>query len=191
MRHFGRARPVALVMTRAQFNEWETGSSQGCAAKQRARVPSWPHVPGHSLRASPLRSGNPPSYRTSTPTTITGALTTSIRSFRPRPPASWSARSKPFCAACSQRRSSRPCPVERFWLQQVQHTVRAEHEPAANGTLFPLGARALRERLTARRDTVAVRLALATSITPIDRPCRIGRTPERASFSRSGTVIGP
>ncbi|SFL18219.1 helicase [Methylorubrum salsuginis] len=77
-------------------------------------------------------------------------------------------------------------------LHQVQHTVRAEHDPAATGTLFPMEARTMRERLTARRDTVAERVALAASITPPDRPfvwwCNLNAESEGLARAIPGAV---
>lgn len=52
-----------------------------------------------------------------------------------------------------------------------QHMVQKPFMPSADtGTLFPMIAQTMQERLAARRDTVAERVALAASITPIDRP---------------------
>lgn len=56
-------------------------------------------------------------------------------------------------------------------LRQQQHIVAADYEPSMDtGLLFPMEARTMQERLSARRDTVAERVALAASITPADRP---------------------
>lgn len=55
-------------------------------------------------------------------------------------------------------------------LFQHQHTVSADHDPATAGTLFPVQARTMRERLTVRRDTIAERVSMAASLTPADRP---------------------
>lgn len=77
-------------------------------------------------------------------------------------------------------------------LHQVQHTVRAEHDPATTGTLFPMEARTMRERLTVRRDTVAERVALAASITPPDRPfvwwCNLNAESEGLARAIPGAV---
>lgn len=56
-------------------------------------------------------------------------------------------------------------------LHQTQHTVAVDYAPSLDsGTLFPMEARSMKERLAARRDTVAERVALAAQITPTDRP---------------------
>lgn len=56
-------------------------------------------------------------------------------------------------------------------LTQRQHVVPAEYAPSMEtGLLFPMEARTMQERLSARRDTIAERVALAASITPADRP---------------------
>jgi len=56
-------------------------------------------------------------------------------------------------------------------LRQQQHIVAADYAPSLDtGLLFPMEARTLQERLAARRDTVAERVALAAQITPSDRP---------------------
>lgn len=56
-------------------------------------------------------------------------------------------------------------------LMQQQHLVAADYAPSLDtGLLFPMEAHTMQERLAARRDTVAERVALAASITPTDRP---------------------
>jgi len=56
-------------------------------------------------------------------------------------------------------------------LIQTQHVVSVDYAPSLDaGTLFPMEARSMSERIAARRDTVAERVALAASITPADRP---------------------
>jgi len=56
-------------------------------------------------------------------------------------------------------------------LQFVQHTVGVEYAPCIDtGTLFPMQAETLAERIAARRATVEQRCELAASITPADRP---------------------
>jgi hypothetical protein len=56
-------------------------------------------------------------------------------------------------------------------LHQHQHTVGVEYAPSMDtGLLFPMEARGLSERISARRDTVAERVKMAASITPNDRP---------------------
>ena len=56
-------------------------------------------------------------------------------------------------------------------LNQIQHHVAVEYAPSIEtGMLFPMEASSLQERISARRDTVAERVALAASMTPADRP---------------------
>lgn len=56
-------------------------------------------------------------------------------------------------------------------LHQHQHQVAVEYAPSIDtGTLFPMEARTLSERISARRDTVNERVEMAASITPDDRP---------------------
>lgn len=56
-------------------------------------------------------------------------------------------------------------------LNQVQHDVSVEYKPCVEaGTLFPMQAHTMGERLAARRDSVDDRVAKAASITPTDRP---------------------
>lgn len=56
-------------------------------------------------------------------------------------------------------------------LIQHQHTVAVEYAPSIEtGTLFPMEARGLSERIAARRDTVEERVELAAKLTPDDRP---------------------
>lgn len=56
-------------------------------------------------------------------------------------------------------------------LYQIQHQVAVDYAPSLDsGTLFPMEASSLQERIAARRDTVSERVALAASITPTDRP---------------------
>jgi hypothetical protein len=56
-------------------------------------------------------------------------------------------------------------------LYQHQHQVEAAYEPSSHsGFLFPVQAHTLQERIAARRDTVAERVAKAISVTPADRP---------------------
>ena len=56
-------------------------------------------------------------------------------------------------------------------LNQIQHHVAVEYAPSIEtGMLFPMEASSLQERISARRDTVAERVALAASMTPSDRP---------------------
>jgi hypothetical protein len=56
-------------------------------------------------------------------------------------------------------------------LNYVSHIVGAKYEPDAEmGTLFPMQAETLQERIAARRSTVDDRCKLAAEITPRDRP---------------------
>ncbi|MBY8333144.1 hypothetical protein KYK83_05435 [Qipengyuania sp. NZ-96] len=56
-------------------------------------------------------------------------------------------------------------------LQFRQHIVAADYAPDAEmGTLFPMQAQTLSERIAARRTTVEPRCEMAASITPSDRP---------------------
>ena len=56
-------------------------------------------------------------------------------------------------------------------LLQHQHLVQADYAPSLDtGLLFPMEASTMQERLAARRDTVAERVALAVQMTPTDRP---------------------
>ena len=56
-------------------------------------------------------------------------------------------------------------------LQFRQHIVAADYAPdAETGTLFPMQAQTLSERIAARRSTVDARCAMAASITPADKP---------------------
>lgn len=56
-------------------------------------------------------------------------------------------------------------------LRQFQHTIAATDGPCMEtGTLFPMQAETLSERIVARRETVAERVDMAAKITPDDRP---------------------
>ncbi|MCZ7488202.1 SNF2-related protein [Rhizobium rhizogenes] len=56
-------------------------------------------------------------------------------------------------------------------LNYHQHTVGVEYAPSLDtGLLFPMEARTLQERISARRDSVSERVALAASMTPTDKP---------------------
>ena len=56
-------------------------------------------------------------------------------------------------------------------LNQVQHHVAVDYAPSIDtGTLFPMEASSLQERIAARRDTISERVALAAQMTPADRP---------------------
>jgi hypothetical protein len=56
-------------------------------------------------------------------------------------------------------------------LTQVQHLVSVDYAPnLETGMLFPMEASSLSQRIAARRDTVAERVATAAALTPSDRP---------------------
>jgi hypothetical protein len=78
-------------------------------------------------------------------------------------------------------------------LNYVQHTVGVEYKPSIEtGLLFPIQANSLSERIAARRDTVAERVAKAASITPTDRPfvwwCNLNSESEALTHSIPGAV---
>lgn len=78
-------------------------------------------------------------------------------------------------------------------LRQVQHLVAAEYAPSLDtGLLFPMEATTMQERLAARRDTVAERVALAAQITPTDRPfvwwCNLNSESEALAKAIPGAV---
>lgn len=56
-------------------------------------------------------------------------------------------------------------------LIQKQHTVKVDHVASLDdGSIFPMEAQTLGERLSARRNSIDERVALASKITPDDRP---------------------
>lgn len=56
-------------------------------------------------------------------------------------------------------------------MVQHQHTVGVEYAPNMDtGLLFPLEARTLKERLSARKDSVSDRVKMAAAITPMNEP---------------------
>lgn len=78
-------------------------------------------------------------------------------------------------------------------LLQTQHLVAADYAPSLDtGTLFPMEARTMKERLAARRDTVEERVALAASLTPADRPfvwwCNLNAESEGLAKATPGAV---
>ncbi|MDK4713011.1 helicase [Rhizobium sp. CNPSo 4039] len=78
-------------------------------------------------------------------------------------------------------------------LRYHHHTVAAEFKPSfETGTLFPMEARTLSERLAARRDSVSVRVAKAASLTPTDRPfvwwCNLNSEAEQLAAAIPGAV---
>ena len=78
-------------------------------------------------------------------------------------------------------------------LRQKQHHVSVEYAPCMEaGTLFPMEARTMGERLAARRDSVEERVALAASITSKDKPfvwwCNLNSESEALAKSIPGAV---
>lgn len=78
-------------------------------------------------------------------------------------------------------------------LIQKQHTVGVEYAPSLDtGLLFPMEARSMSERIAARRDTVAERVAMAAEITPTDRPfvwwCNLNAESEALASAIPGAV---
>lgn len=78
-------------------------------------------------------------------------------------------------------------------LNQIQHQVAVDYAPSLDsGTLFPMEASSLQERIAARRDTVTERVALAASITPTDRPfvwwCNLNAESEALAKAIPGAV---
>ena len=78
-------------------------------------------------------------------------------------------------------------------LNQIQHLVAADYAPSLEtGLLFPMEARSMQERLSARRDTVSERVQLAASMTPSDRPfvwwCNLNAESEALTKAIPGAV---
>lgn len=78
-------------------------------------------------------------------------------------------------------------------LNYHQHTVAVEYAPSIEtGMLFPVQASTLSERIAARRDTVAERVAMAASVTPDDRPfvwwCNLNSESEALAKAIPGAV---
>lgn len=78
-------------------------------------------------------------------------------------------------------------------LHYHQHSVAKPFESSLEtGTLFPIVASTMQERLAARRDTVAERVALAASLTPSDRPfvwwCNLNSESEALAKAIPGAV---
>ena len=75
-------------------------------------------------------------------------------------------------------------------LQRHQHVVACEKPPS--GMLFALPAETLQERIGARRDTIAERVAKAVEITPADRPfvwwCNLNAESEALAKAIPGAV---
>jgi hypothetical protein len=78
-------------------------------------------------------------------------------------------------------------------LTYQQHTVGVDYAPSAEtGFLFPMQAASLSERIAARRDTVAERVAMAVEVTPPDRPfvwwCNLNAESEALAKAIPGAV---
>jgi len=78
-------------------------------------------------------------------------------------------------------------------LEYVQHTVGVDYRPSSEtGFLFPMQAASLSERIAARRDTVAERVAMAVKVTPADRPfvwwCNLNSESEALAKAIPGAV---
>ena len=78
-------------------------------------------------------------------------------------------------------------------LKFEQHIVAANYAPDQEmGTLFPMQAQTLQERIAARRSTVDARCEKAASITPVDRPfvwwCNLNGEAELLAKSIPGAV---
>lgn len=78
-------------------------------------------------------------------------------------------------------------------LNQIQHHVATDYAPSMEtGMLFPMAAATLQERVAARRDTVAERVALAAQLTPPDRPfvwwCHLNAESEALAKAIPGAV---
>lgn len=78
-------------------------------------------------------------------------------------------------------------------LIQHQHVVGVDYAPSLDtGLLFPMEARSLSERISARRDTVAERVEMAAKITPTDRPfvwwCNLNSEAEAIAKAIPGAV---
>lgn len=78
-------------------------------------------------------------------------------------------------------------------LNQTQHVVAADYAPSVEaGTLFPMQAYTMQERLAARRSTIEERVAKAASITPTDRPfmwwCNLNAESEALTAAIPGAV---
>lgn len=78
-------------------------------------------------------------------------------------------------------------------LNVQQHIVAADYAPSLDmGTLFPMQANTMQERLAARRGTIEDRVAKAASITPSDRPfvwwCNLNAESEALTRAIPGAV---
>lgn len=78
-------------------------------------------------------------------------------------------------------------------LNQHQHIVAADYAPSMEtGTLFPIQASNLQERISARRGSVSERVAKAAELTPSDRPfmwwCNLNAESEALTKAIPGAV---
>lgn len=78
-------------------------------------------------------------------------------------------------------------------LEYHQHVVGVDYRPSSEtGFLFPMQAMSLQERISARRDTVAERVAEAIKTTPTDRPfvwwCNLNAESEALAKGIPGAV---
>ncbi len=78
-------------------------------------------------------------------------------------------------------------------LNQIQHIVSADYAPSMEtGTLFPMQASNLQERIAARRGSVDERVAKAAELTPTDRPfmwwCNLNAESEALTRAIPGAV---
>lgn len=78
-------------------------------------------------------------------------------------------------------------------LNQIQHIVAADYAPNIDtGTLFPMQASNLQERIAARRGSIDERVAKAAALTPSDRPfmwwCNLNAESEALTRSIPGAV---
>lgn len=78
-------------------------------------------------------------------------------------------------------------------LIQKQHTVGVKYTSSLEtGLLFPMEARSMSDRIAARKDTVAERVAMAAEITPADRPfvwwCNLNSESEALAKAILGAV---
>lgn len=78
-------------------------------------------------------------------------------------------------------------------LTYHQHVVGVEYAPSMEtGLLFPMEARTMQERISARKDSVEERVALAASLTPDDKPfvwwCNLNSEAEALTKAIDGAV---